>query len=477
MNKRSALIFSVLALLAVASCRREEVPGPAVVPSGEDVDPGREAAEEDPAQEPSDDPSDHHSDDTEDKTRTRSGEIPKVYITTASSIWSKDIYVPGSMRLVDSDGWYSDLKDTTMAIQIKGRGQSTWGNPKKPYRIKLEGKAKVLGMKKNRDWDIIANYNDKSQMRNKLGMKVSKIMDLPWTPKHRTCELYLNGAYKGTCDVFQHKEVAGEKVDINPIVPMMSPDAGDFYLEVESNEADFRTKTPGFQIPIKFKDPEKAELSDSQIQYIKDWMASMEAALVALDFTSTTGYKKYLDIDSFARFYIVEEIAKNIDGNLRKSAFMTKEAGKPLILYHVWDFDLAFGNCDYMHTEFLPASEGIYGDDPEGFFVKDVNERPSGGKGLMQYLFMDPEFVDTVKNLWTEAYPELLGLVDFLREEDEVYRPFYEANFDRWYGSNPGAYYWPEPWPPCLTYDEAFSRMASFYERRIAWLDSAIPAL
>lgn len=414
----------------------------------------------------------------EEVERVREGEIPKIYLSTSSSISSKDYYVSGTIRFTDPDGWYSDLKDTTLNMQIRGRGNTSWGKPKKPYRVKLDGRLKAFGMKANLDWDLLANYCDKSLLRNKLGMKVSKIVGMEWTPKHRTCEVYLNNSYLGCYDLFQHKEVAKEKVDINLITPADAPDAGDYYIEIESSGNDFRTSNTGgssnFRIPIIFKDPEASELTAAQQDYIKNWLLEMERSFGRKDYTEQTGYRKYLDMTSFAKFYIVEEIAKNIDGNLRKSTFMTKCAGQPLVLYHIWDFDIAFGNCNYMHTEFSPLSSGIRGENPEQFFVKNVDEQKSGN-GLMQNLFKDPNFVAEVKRIWQEAYPELAELPEFLRSEAAVYDAAYRKDFNKW--SNPKSDNWPEPTPYASTYDAALNKLVDFYQKRIAWLNTNILAL
>lgn len=445
------------ALMAgLVSCR-----GDVIVPDPGETDP---VSRDDPKEEPVEDPDD---DEKEEKTpRIREGEIPTVHISVNKSDlerlqWDKTYWINGTVLFSDPDHWYSDQVTLDGKMQMRGRGQTSFWQPKKPYRIKLEGHEKVFGMAANRDWDLIANYNDKSLLRNTLGYKVSKVCGLPWTPRVRACDVYVNGSYEGSYLVVQHKEVAGKKVNINP-------EAGDYYLEVETNECDFRTYR--LRVPIHYKDPTYAEMTPTRREEIRKFIDDWDKAVSEDSFGQIWSL---MDMASFVNYYIVEEVAKNIDGNFRKSTFMTKERGKKLILYHIWDFDIAFGNCDYMHTEFLPDSRGIYGNDPEGFFVKVVDEQAKGS-GLFQHLFKDPTFVSAVKNRWQEVYPELKELGTWVRNEAAVNRASYDRNFERW--DVLGTYLWPNPSPIPEDYDGELDALVDFYDRRIAWMNDAISA-
>ena len=412
---------------------------------------------------PLDDEQDKQDDDPEPEPevpRVREGQMPAIYIEcrTAYDRIDRDNYSDGTIRITDLDGWYSDRKDTTLVMQIRGRGQSSWGQPKKPYKIKLADKTKMYGMPGNRDWVLIANYNDKSLLRNTLGYKVSEICGMAWTPLVRACDLYWNGTFKGSYLLAQHKEIAGQKVNIDP-------ETG-YYIEVETNGNDYRT--PNLRIPIIFKDPEWREMNSTRQSYIKNYLNDWESAVSSDNFTKVY---EMMDMDSFVNFFIIEELAKNIDGNFRKSTFMTKEKDKKLVLYHIWDFDIAFGNCDYMHTEFRPDSNGIYGNDPTGFFVKVVDEQKKGS-GLFQHLFKDPSFVAAVKARWQEVYPALAELPQWLREEARINRDSYDRNFRTW--RILGTYVWPNPSPIPRDYDGELDNLVNFYTQRVEWMNSEI---
>ena len=409
-------------------------------------------------------------------TRPRMGAMPTVFIETenGAKINSKEVYVKGTIRLQDVNKWYSDETGLTVPMQIRGRGQTSWTMPKKPYRIKLDEESKVFGMPSNKDWDLIANYSDKSLLRNSLGFYMSDLMGFPWTPQFRAVDVYLNGSYNGSYIIVQHKEVARKKVNINPIAPdALSGEAleGEYYVEVESSE--FVDNSPScykseiYGMHFHFQDPEVPV--PQQREYFKNYVRAFETCLQNGKYSEIDGYKQYLDVPSFVDYYILEEVAKNIDGNLRKSTFMTKEKGRKLRIYHVWDFDIAFGNCNYMHTEFS-GSTGIYGNDPKTWFVKDIGRR-GRGQGWYPNLFKDPEFVAAVKKRWQEVYPLFQKVPDFLDTEAAVNRKSYDSNFEKW--KILGTIVWPNPVAPS-TYDGELEVLKEFYTTRIEWMNSEI---
>ncbi len=410
----------------------------------------------------------------ENETRTK-GKMPILRINTDSGqgIYSKEEYVGATIVMEDPDGWYSDVASLSVHSKIRGRGQSSWGMPKKPYRIKFDEKDKVFGMKSEKDWVLIANYSDKTLLRNTVGFRVSEICSMAWTPEVRACEVYLNNSYIGSYILAEHKEVSKNKVNINPAEPTavgVEEVQGDYYLEVETSEFDegspycFWSKV--YSMPFNYNDPE--EPVKEQRDYVYNYIAEAEAALQKGDYAKVW---QMIDMDSFVNYYIIEELAKNIDGNLRKSTFMTKEKGRPLRIYHTWDFDLSFGNCDYLDTEFSGNYDRNNG--PTGWFIKEVG-RLGYGKGWYPAMFVDPAFRSAVKKRWEEVYPQLSRIPDFIEYEARINRTSYDHNFERW--RILGTYVWPNRTVPG-TYDGEIADLKSFYSQRLEWLNRNIPTL
>ena len=206
--------------------------------------------------------------------------------------------------------------------------------------------------------------------------------------------------------------------------------------------------------PVMFHEPENP--TSAQLNYVRNWFQGFESAILHIqgDHDYTT-YRSYIDIPSFINYYIIQEVAKNPDGNVRKSTYITKEKDKGLEMYHVWDFDITLGNCDYTNFE-----------KPDGWqmrYVKWYNQ-----------LFFDPEFKKAVVDRWNELYPTLKSQVPaFIDRQYRLMNGAENANFERWQILGvkvwPNYYYFP-------TYQEEYDFLKDFYSDRLEWLNERINA-
>ena len=116
-----------------------------------------------------------------DKLRRQN--IPTIHIDTGGAgIYDKENYVDGTITIKDPGKLYSDVTEFSAAMGIRGRGNSTWSFPKKPYKVKLKEKASIFGMGADKEWALLANYSDRTLMRNILAMKLSETCGFSWTP-------------------------------------------------------------------------------------------------------------------------------------------------------------------------------------------------------------------------------------------------------------------------------------------------------
>lgn len=391
-------------------------------------------------------------------------DFPKVIINTddAQPIVDKETKVRGQITYRDAGGMYPGPQEVIDSMSISGRGNTTWTKfPKKPYKFTLDSKVGFFGLPKDKKWVLLANHSDKSLLRNVLAMKIASGMNFPWTPVMYPVEVWLNGEYLGLYTMSEHKKVAPGRVDIDP-------DAGDMYLEVDLLMDELTCfETDVMRVPIMFSDPE--EPSAEQLAQTKAFFREFETVLQSDDFAdSQNGYPKYVDVPSFVDYYIIQELSKNCDGHLSKGAFITRTAADPrLKMYHVWDFDICFGNCNYL-TDIQGITNG-----PQGFLIKDVG--PHGrNTGWICRLFDDPVFVAMVKARWTELYPSFRTMGGFIDEIAAAQSEAAERNFKRW--PVLGRYSWPNVrW--FNTYDEEVRYLKQFYEERLEWLDHAIAEL
>ena len=400
--------------------------------------------------------------------------LPVFRINTENAypILDKKNYIPGTVVIEDPDGAYWDTPRLEVKIVengVRGRGNSTWDMPKKPYKIKFDEKISIFGLGEDKEWVLLANYADKTLLRNVVAMKLSEIVGMEWTPSMLPVEVYLNDEYMGCYTFSEHKKVSKHRVDLDIVGESdNSGDAvtGDYYMEIEQNMDEttcFRTSICG--IPMMFSDPEVP--TAAQYDYIVGYFYDAENALMGNNFTDPeNGWQKYIDIESFAKAYIVNELTKNIDGNMRKSSFITKEKGKKLEMYHLWDYDLTLGNCNYLDDEF-GATDG-----PEGWFIKDFscNYWTHGWNHTNWYtrLTDDPAFCAKVKEIWDKHHQELSSIPDFIDVKAMIMEDAQKRNFKRWDILNTSV------WPNVVvkgTYAGEVEYLKDYYTKRFRWLD------
>lgn len=326
--------------------------------------------------------------------------LPLVVVNTDGMrmMQSKDDKVNSTVHII-SDGGTSLLskKDT----ECKGRGNASWNFPKKPMRLKFPKKQTVLpdAPAKCKKWTLINNYGDKSLMRNKIAFHMSRGIGLSYTPYCQFVDLIFNGEYQGCYQLCDQVEVNPGRVEITE----MTPDdiegealTGGYFIEIDAyanQEASWFESLRG--IPVTIKSPDEDEITPEQSAYIKDYFNKFETAVFTYGFTSeTTGYRKYLNLDSFLQYFIVGELDGNTD--YFWSIYMSKERGEEkFVVGPVWDVDLGFDN-DYRTYPIANKTDFIYrsGGSVASSAVKRLVDR---------ILVSDTKARERLKYLWSDA--------------------------------------------------------------------------
>jgi hypothetical protein len=320
--------------------------------------------------------------------------VPKIYITTDDAslkeIPSKDYYVTGTVR-IDGNGTYEDFKATA---QIKGRGNSTWGYTKKPYRIKLDEKASICGFTAAKNYVLLANYLDPTLMLNAVAFKIGKLLGIPYTNTVVPADVYLNGTYKGSYMITEQIEVKSGRVNMdksNSVIWEL-----DSYYDEEP-----KFKTTKFNLPVMLKDP---DMDDEQFA---KWKADFESFTTqfAKEPLATNTYTDLIDINSVVKYIITYNLTHNMEINHPKSVFIHKEGNGMYVMGPIWDFDWAFGY------------EGTY----NHFSVYDKSLWKASMGGGIGYNFFhrfmeDPRVIAIYKTKWKEfresKFDELMNFVD-----------------------------------------------------------------
>ena len=387
------------------------------------------------------------------KLKTFTG-LPVIHINTQDSITieSKEVYVKANLKINGNSVFTEGIYDG--GIQIRGRGNSSWFiMPKKSYKIKLDQKAPLLDMPADKEWVLQANYADKTLMRNHVSFELSRRLGLKYTPRSRFVEVFLNKKYIGNFLLTEQIKIAKERLNINEL---KSNDLGNdlitggYLLEVDARlDADIWFKTSK-AVPFCIKSPENIALA--QFEYIKNYVQQTEDVLYSDSFSDPKeGYAKYLNVDSFVNWYLLNEITKNTDAVFHTSVFMYKDKNGKLCIGPAWDFDIAIGNADYNGN-----------DNPEGFYIQ---------KSIwINRLLQDPAFYVKVKerfNLLKEK--EIKTLTQYINETAVSLNYSQTENFNKWNILN--TYVWPNP-VVLGSYDKEVDYLKDWFEKRIYWIDN-----
>lgn len=398
--------------------------------------------------------------------------LPQLSIHTSGlPILDKENYVKSTISLEDLDRYYSDEVSVTATAGIRGRGNSTWGMDKKPYRLKLDSKASLLGMSNDRDWALLANHTDKTLLRNITAFEVSRIAGMKWTPGSYSVDLYLNGQYQGVYALTEHVKVSKERLNMDLVEPTDNEGealTGGYFLELDFHfDEPYKFKTDGMYLPIMFKDPD--EPTPAQFNYVKDFFNAAEQVLYSDNFRDPVeGYRKYIDVESFINYFIIQELSKNVDGNMRGSCYLALPRNGKIEQPLVWDFDIAFGNADHITWEQGASSAG-----PDGWFIKDHSP-------WFDQLFKDPYFVTQLKNRWNELKPALDELPEFIRNHADALNASQARNFSPKTSGGAGWDITKPEWNTKIirgTYKAEVDYLIYFVEKRLQWLDTNINGL
>ncbi|MDR2773780.1 MAG: CotH kinase family protein [Tannerella sp.] len=375
--------------------------------------------------------------------------LPVVIIETENRtrIFSKEKYVNASM-IIKYKG--STLHSNT--IQIRGRGNATWFNyPKKPFRIKLDEKADLLGMSAEKDWVMLANYGDKTLMRTAFALELSERMNFPWTPENRFVEVFLNGEFIGNYNLTEHIEQGENRINVPERGYIIERD--DYYAE---EPVWFRSAVRGYG--WSFKNPDTDDIKEQEVEYIRKYVDDFETALASSSFGDPDkGFKRYIDMYSFARWFVFQQILANIDTNFYLLKDGTDDNSK-LTMGPVWDFEWTTGIGWYEGDRPRPADYWVL----------------NGNSFYFDRMLQDADFKALVKSVWAEyrsAATDMLNYFEVLRLE------LYESqklNFRRWDIMDKRIHV---GGIPLGSFDREVDCDKQFFKNRITWLETAFNEL
>ena len=367
--------------------------------------------------------------------------IPELTITTTdpsiAEIPSKDYYLEGTLA-VNGRGGYEDYTGKT---EVKGRGNSTWGYPKKPYRLKLNKKAEICGLGKAKNYVLLANHLDPTLMLNSVAFKIGRLLELPFTNHAIPVDVVLNGIYKGSYLLTEQIEVKENRVDLD--------ENNSVLWELDSYWDDEpKFKSTAFNLPVMVKDP---DLTTEQFEY---WKKDFNAFTTqfAKEPLEGNSYVDMIDIESVAKFLITFNLVHNMEINHPKSVFLHKEGNGKYVMGPIWDFDWAY---DYEGTS------NHFGRYNTPLFSSSMN---GVGTAFFQRFLQDSRVKAIYKRTWQDFKNNKLdALLQYVDDYAVMLKPSVERNSELWENTR--------------SFDTKVKELKTWLRNRADYIDSEVSKL
>ncbi|MDF1576226.1 MAG: CotH kinase family protein [Bacteroidales bacterium] len=390
---------------------------------------------------------------------------------------------PGQLNYASDSG---NVYDGNAGIEIRGAYSATL--PQKPYGFETRNEASenlnvsLLGLPEENDWILLANYNDKSFLRNALAGELFRSMG-HYAPRTRHCEVVINNSYEGGYVLTEKIKRDRNRVDIARLLETENsgdPVTGGYIFKTDyySSEDSWLSSYPPFDKPggrvhFVYYYPKPDAITEEQKHYLRNFVNSFEEVLHGPGFkNSATGYEAYIDVNSFRDYFILSEVSRNVDA-YKKSRYLFKDKeskGGGIHSGPPWDYDWAWKDiwdC-YMFTH-TDGSGWAYQ-------VNDCDVWPTPPV-YMSRLLQDEHFANNIRHRYESLRESVLSTENIFSYIDSVTNYLSEAqrrHYTRWdiLGENVGA---PEVGYIPTTFYSEIGKLKNWIERRLNWLDANMP--
>lgn len=424
-----------------------------------------------------------------------SSDIPIVLIDTYGGTIVNEPKINADIKIIDHGiGIRNYLTDTPtydgeMGIEIRGAYSSSL--PQKPYTFELNDglgnqvDTGLLGMPREHDWHLLANYNDKAFVRNTLANHLFTEMG-NYATRSKFCEVIINGQYQGIYLLSETLKRDKNRVDLAKLDTTENSGINmtggyiiknDYWDGTNSWLSNYSPiDHPTYDVHLVYHYPKPDVITPAQKTYLQGYIDQYETALYGTTFADTvTGYRAYADIFSFVDYEIVNELARNNDG-FKKSFYFNKDKDKTtgiskLKAGPVWDFDWAWkniwsGGCIFDATDGSGWAHHINDCGP------DVNSN-----GWHVRMMEDTNYQNILRCRWDRFRESILDttyLFNYIDSCSAYLDESQQRHYEKWghLGLNSGA---PEVGPIPTTFQGEVDALKEWIRKRIVWLDNNIP--
>ncbi|MFZ9160204.1 MAG: CotH kinase family protein [Aquirufa sp.] len=427
--------------------------------------------------------------------------LPILRINTKSRIIQDEPKIPVVMELFDSGtGQLNQVSSTPTISTIAGiefRGSTSQadfiflpGYVKKPYGIEIwtdstgvtAKKMSLVQMPEETDWVLNASYNDRSFMRDFLAQMIAGRLGV-LNSKTKFVELIINEEYRGVYILMEKIKQGKNRVPISDLYP--TENAGDdvtggYLLKIDkssgSPSANFKSNyTSGIlgtqKCEFQIEYPKYGIITQQQFIYIRDYIQTWERKLMTEDMNdSKASFREMMDMPSFVNYFILNETVRNVDG-YRLSSYLYKDKeslGGKIKMGPAWDFNIAFGNADYLNGWMTNG------------FVYKAMENEGGQNDAWQVPFwwnklvQDASFRKAVATRWKEVRKTFLNTNSLFASIDSAQVVLKEPlirNFQKF--PLMGRKIWPNYYVGSTLSDEV-NWLKNWIQGRLTWLDAQL---
>lgn len=359
----------------------------------------------------------------------KSADIPAMFIDTASGGLDylhedKENEETGRICVLQADG-VTEYQDELP--RISGRGNSTWEFEKKPYALKLKEDQPLCGLRESDRWRLLAIWNEGSRMGDKIAMDLAQALGLAYSTQGTWVDLYLNGEYRGIYLLTESVTVGSGRVDIYDMEKsnkqknvsieagtaehyeeednkgFLLEDGGDVdggYLIEKDHPKHWEAEDSGFCLSrgdlFTINSPRHA--SKEQVAYIQNYVEEIDTLVQNGD----PAVWEKLDLPSFTKRFLVDEIALEMDTGSTSMYFYKDRGDEKLYSGPAWDYDNAFGEDSSSDSFFVNYGETIVNN----------NERLAISINWYQKLYETPEMQQCIVEAYAGVLPFFEKLLD-----------------------------------------------------------------
>lgn len=322
-------------------------------------------------------------------TLTVNNEIPRMEISL-NGVILEEIYENGKEikylgnNVIFTDG---DKKEEYEDVEIKGRGNATWAQIKKPLQIKFRQKVDLLGLGPRKKWILLANYADWTNLRTDTAFYIEKMVGEKYAYQGDFVELSVDDEYQGLYYLTRGIEIGKNAVDLrDPYGVLVELD--NVYGQAEEL---YYVTSNGEHLTVKDLVDE-----DSVAMVMEDFVANFNALEEAVRDRDYHMINELIDVKSFAEYYLIEELMLNTDAYYTSQYFYKDGPNDKIHVGPAWDFDISLNN--YRRGQ---------DNDPAMPFTPMIE---------MEYLPPGEQYLQ-----WSRLFARLIDIPEFRAEVDRVF--------------------------------------------------------